>query len=152
MAKDCKARRVFVHCFLDGRDTPPSSALKYVRAMQEQCREVGVGEIATVVGRYYAMDRDQHWERTERAYRLLVHGEGQRSKDPLAAITQSYDRNVTDEFVEPIVVTGESGEPLATIQDGDSLIFFNFRADRARQITAALAVPGFDDFPTPRRP
>src|SRR2546429_8102923 len=97
MAKDRDARRVFVHCFLDGRDTPPSSALKYVQAMQDQCREIGVGEIATVVGRYYAMDRDKHWERTARAYKLLVNGEGQLAADPLAAIRQSYGRNVTDE-------------------------------------------------------
>ncbi|MGZ8848275.1 MAG: 2,3-bisphosphoglycerate-independent phosphoglycerate mutase [Pyrinomonadaceae bacterium] len=152
MAKESNARRVFVHCFLDGRDTPPSSAEKYVAAMQEKCREIGVGEIATAVGRYYAMDRDKRWERIELAYRLLVHGEGERATDPLAAIKKSYDRGVTDEFVEPIVMSRGDGEPMATIQDGDSVIFFNFRADRARQITSALAVPGFDDFPTPNRP
>src|SRR5260370_33470671 len=118
MAKDRELRRVFVHCFLDGRDAPPSSAEKYVAAMQEKCREIGVGEIATVVGRYYAMDRDKHWERIERAYKLLVNGEGQRTSDPLAAIRQSYERDVTDEFVEPIVVTRENGEAVATIQDG----------------------------------
>jgi 2,3-bisphosphoglycerate-independent phosphoglycerate mutase len=120
--------------------------------MQERCKEIGVGEIATVVGRYYAMDRDKRWERIEPAYRLLVHGEGERATDPLAAIRRSYERNVTDEFVEPIVMTRADGVPLATIQDGDSVVFFNFRADRARQITSALAVPGFDDFPTPNRP
>ncbi|PYS71105.1 MAG: 2,3-bisphosphoglycerate-independent phosphoglycerate mutase [Acidobacteria bacterium] len=152
MAKDCKARRVFVHCFLDGRDTPPSSALKYVKAMQEQCREIGVGEIATVVGRYYAMDRDKHWERTERAYKLLVNGEGEPTNDPLAAIRKSYERNVTDEFAEPIVCMRDNGAPVAKIENGDSVIFFNFRADRARQITSALAVPGFSGFPTPNRP
>jgi 2,3-bisphosphoglycerate-independent phosphoglycerate mutase len=152
MAKDREVRRVFVHCFLDGRDTPPSSAEKYVAAMQDQCRAIGIGEIATVVGRYYVMDRDKHWERIERAYKLLVNGEGQRTRDLLAAIRQSYERDVTDEFVEPIVVTREDGEPVATIHDGDSVIFFNFRADRARQITAALAVPGFDGFPAPQRP
>ena len=152
MAKECDVRRVFLHCFLDGRDTPPASAEKYVAAMQEKCREIGVGEIATVVGRYHAMDRDKRWERIERAYKLLVNGEGERAGDPLAAIRRSYERNVTDEFVEPIVVTGENGEPVATIQDGDSVIFFNFRADRARQITSALAVPGFDAFPVANRP
>ncbi len=152
MAKRREVRRVFVHCFLDGRDTPPSSAEKYVAAMQDKCRAIGVGEIATVVGRYYAMDRDKHWERTERAYKLLVNGEGQRTSDPLAAIRQSYERNVTDEFVEPIVVTREGGDPVATIQSGDAVIFFNFRADRARQITSALAVPGFDDFAVLNRP
>src|SRR5262252_1950652 len=152
MARENEVRRVFVHCFLDGRDTPPASAHKYVAAMQEKCKEIGVGEIASVVGRYYAMDRDKRWERTERAYRLLVHAEGERATDPIAAIKKSYERKVTDEFVEPVVVTREDGNPVATIEDGDSVIFFNFRADRARQITSALAVPGFDDFPTANRP
>jgi len=159
LARDYGARQVFIHCFLDGRDTPPSSAEKYVAAMQAKCKEIGVGEIATVAGRYYAMDRDKRWERTERAYKLLVNGEGQRATDPLAAIRQSYERGVTDEFIEPIVLQKpdrkegrSSGKPVATIKDGDSVIFFNFRADRARQITSALAVPGFDAFPTPNRP
>jgi 2,3-bisphosphoglycerate-independent phosphoglycerate mutase len=152
LAKQRKVRRVFVHCFLDGRDTPPSSAEKYVAALQDKLNEIGVGEIATLVGRYYAMDRDKRWERTERAYNLLVKGEGLPTSNPLAAIRQSYERGVTDEFVEPIVVTRESGEPVATIEDGDSVIFFNFRADRARQITSALAVPGFDEFAVSNRP
>src|SRR5256714_2622362 len=152
MAKQSEARRVFVHCFLDGRDTPPQSAEKYVAAMQDKCREIGIGEIATVVGRYYAMDRDKRWERTERAYQLLVNGEGERANDPLAAIRKSYQRDVTDEFVEPIVCMSDNGEPVGKIKNGDSVIFFNFRADRARQITSALAVPGFSDFPEPNRP
>jgi 2,3-bisphosphoglycerate-independent phosphoglycerate mutase len=152
MAKERGVRRVFIHCFLDGRDTPPASAEKYVTAMQDKCREIGVGEIATVVGRYYAMDRDHRWERIERAYRLLVNGEGERTNDPLFTIRKSYEHGVTDEFVEPIVITRPDGEPVATIQESDSIIFFNFRADRARQITAALAVPGFDVFPVPHRP
>jgi 2,3-bisphosphoglycerate-independent phosphoglycerate mutase len=153
MAHERGLRRVFVHCFLDGRDTPPSSADKYVAAMRDKCREIGVGEIATVCGRYYAMDRDKRWERVERAYKLLVEGEGERAADPVAAIRNSFERGVTDEFVEPIVCVREgTGEPVATIKDGDSVIFFNFRADRAREITAALAVPGFDAFPTPNRP
>src|SRR5437762_5833240 len=152
MAKDRDARRVFVHCFLDGRDTPPSSALKYVQAMQDQCREIGAGEIASVVGRYYAMDRDKRWERIEPAYKLLVDGEGERTNDPLVAIQKSYERNVTDEFVEPIVCMRDNGAPVATISDGDSVILFNFRADRARQITSALAVPGFGGFPVVNRP
>jgi 2,3-bisphosphoglycerate-independent phosphoglycerate mutase len=152
MAKDLEVKQVFLHCFLDGRDTPPESAEKYVAALQEKCREIGVGQIATLCGRYYAMDRDKRWERVERAFRLLVHGEGERATDPSAAIRKSYERGVTDEFVEPIVITNADGQPTATIQDGDSVIFFNFRADRAREITSALAVPGFDDFPTPGRP
>ena len=152
MAKDREVRRVYVHCFLDGRDTPPQSADKYVAMMQEKCKEIGVGEIASLTGRYYAMDRDKRWERIERAYRLLVHGEGERATDPVAAIKQSYERGITDEFVEPVVLTRADGIPIATIQDGDSVIFFNFRADRARQITSALAVPGFEDFAAPNRP
>ena len=152
MAKERDLKRVFVHCFLDGRDTPPSSADGYVAQMRDKCAEIGIGEIATVCGRYYAMDRDKRWERTERAYKMLVNGEGERATDPVAAIKQSYERNVTDEFVEPVVITRNNGEPITTMQDGDSVIFFNFRADRARQITSALAVPGFDAFPTPNRP
>ncbi|HYW73727.1 MAG TPA: 2,3-bisphosphoglycerate-independent phosphoglycerate mutase [Pyrinomonadaceae bacterium] len=152
LAKERGARRVFVHCFLDGRDTPPASATKYVEAMQQKCRQIGVGQVASVVGRYYAMDRDKRWDRIERAYRLLVNGEGEQTSDPVAAIRKSYERKVTDEFVEPIVCVGDDGKPLGTIQDGDSVIFFNFRADRARQITSAIAVPDFTDFPTPNRP
>ena len=151
MARDRGLERVYVHCFLDGRDTPPASAEKYVAAMQDKCRQIGVGEIASLIGRYYAMDRDKRWERTERAYKLLAHGEGEPAKDPLASIRKSYERGITDEFVEPIILIRD-GRPVATIQDGDSVIFFNFRADRARQITSALAMPGFDDFPTPNRP
>ncbi len=152
LAKDNEVKRVFVHCFLDGRDTPPASAVKYVEAMQQKCREIGVGKIASVVGRYYAMDRDKRWERIERAYKLLVNGEGEQTNDPVAAIKKSYERNVTDEFVEPIVCVREDGTPIGKIEDGDSVVFFNFRADRARQITSAMAVPGFDEFPTPHRP
>jgi 2,3-bisphosphoglycerate-independent phosphoglycerate mutase len=152
LAKGLEARRVFVHCFLDGRDTPPSSAEKYVAAMQDKLQKLGIGEIATVVGRYYAMDRDKHWERIEPAYNLLVKGEGQRTRDPLAAIRASYERGVTDEFIEPIVVTRDNGEPVARIENGDSVIFFNYRADRARQITSALALPGFDAFTKRNRP
>jgi 2,3-bisphosphoglycerate-independent phosphoglycerate mutase len=138
------------HAITDGRDTPPQSAgddlKRFTAALPPSV------PVATVLGRYYAMDRDKHWERIERGYKLLVNGEGERTTDPLAAIRKSYEHGVTDEFVEPIVVTRPDGEPIATIQDGDSVIFFNFRADRARQITAALAVPGFDAFPAPQRP
>ncbi|MCA1817711.1 MAG: 2,3-bisphosphoglycerate-independent phosphoglycerate mutase [Acidobacteria bacterium] len=152
MAAERGLRRVFVHCFLDGRDTPPGSADKYVAAMRDKCKEIGAGEIASICGRYYAMDRDKRWDRTERAYKLLVNGEGERATDPVAGVRRSYERNVTDEFVEPVVCVREDGSPVATIQGGDSVIFFNFRADRARQITAALAVPGFDAFPVAERP
>jgi 2,3-bisphosphoglycerate-independent phosphoglycerate mutase len=152
MAKQRGLDRVFIHCFLDGRDTPPSSAADYVSALQEQIEEVGSGRIATVVGRYYAMDRDQRWERIQRAYDLLVSAAGARAQDPVEAIRESYQRGVTDEFVEPIVVENENGEPAATIQEGDAVIFFNFRPDRARQLTRALAIAGFDEFPITNRP
>ncbi len=152
MAKQRGLQRVYVHCFLDGRDTPPASAYGYVEALQVKCGEIGAGRIASVIGRYYAMDRDKRWERTERAYKLLVHAEGERAIDPVEAIKRSYERGVTDEFVEPVVVERETGEPAAVIEDGDSVIFFNFRPDRARQITRGLTEPGFGGFPIPQRP
>jgi 2,3-bisphosphoglycerate-independent phosphoglycerate mutase len=152
MAKERGLQRVYVHCFLDGRDTPPASAYGYVEALQVKCGEIGAGRIASVVGRFYAMDRDKRWERTERAYKLLVHAEGERAIDPVEAIKRSYERNVTDEFVEPVVVERETGEPVAVIAENDSVIFFNFRPDRARQITRALTEPGFGAFPVAGRP
>jgi 2,3-bisphosphoglycerate-independent phosphoglycerate mutase len=158
MAKQQKVERVFVHCFMDGRDTPPTSGRAYVRQLQQKIRALGVGEIATVIGRYYAMDRDNRWERTEKAYRAMVHGEAQHmEQSPVAALQQSYERGVTDEFVEPIVITktirhGPSAVPGGLIRDDDAVIFFNFRADRARQTTRALAEPGFDKFVDARRP
>ena len=152
MAKQRRVERVFIHCFLDGRDTPPSSAADYVAALRQKIEEIGCGRIATMVGRYYAMDRDRRWERILRAYDLLVKGVGARAQDPLKKIRESYQRGVTDEFIEPMVVENENGEPAATIQDGDAVIFFNFRPDRARQITRALAIAGFDEFPVTNRP
>jgi 2,3-bisphosphoglycerate-independent phosphoglycerate mutase len=152
LAKDSNLSRVYVHCFLDGRDTPPSSATQYLAALQQKMNAIGVGEIATVVGRYYAMDRDKRWERTKRAYDLLVHGAGSLAKDPLAAVNESYQRGVTDEFVEPILIVRETAEAVATIKDNDAVIFFNFRPDRARQLTRALAVGGFNEFDVSDRP
>jgi 2,3-bisphosphoglycerate-independent phosphoglycerate mutase len=152
MAKERGLARAYVHCFLDGRDTPPSSAHLYVKALQDKIAEIGFGETATVCGRYYAMDRDKRWDRTERAYKMLVRAEGERATDPVAAVRRSYERGVTDEFVEPVVITREDGSPVAKIEDGDSCIFYNFRADRARQLTRALAVPGFEEFPVADRP
>ena len=156
MAKQQKVEKVFVHCFMDGRDTPPNSGRDYVRQLQQKMRELGVGEIATLVGRYYAMDRDNRWERVELAYRALVHGEAEtRTDDPVAALQRSYEADVTDEFVKPIVVTngsGASATPAGQIHDHDAVIFFNFRADRARQMTYALAAPDFDKFVDAKRP
>jgi 2,3-bisphosphoglycerate-independent phosphoglycerate mutase len=156
MAKQQKVEKAFVHCFLDGRDTPPNSGRDFVRQLQQKMRELAVGEIATLVGRYYAMDRDNRWERIELAYRALVHGEAEtRTGDPVAALQKSYEQGVTDEFVKPIVITtgsDASSPPVGLIRDDDAVIFYNFRADRARQMTYALAAPAFDKFPDPKRP
>ena len=158
MAKQQKVERVFVHCFMDGRDTPPTNGIDYVRQLQQKMRELGVGEIATLCGRYYAMDRDNRWERIERAYRAVVHGSApHQDSSPAAALHASYERGVTDEFVEPVVISreirhGQSAVPVGTIHDDDAVIFYNFRADRARQMTRALVEPGFDKISDPKRP
>ena len=156
MAKQEKVEKVFVHCFMDGRDTPPNSGRDYVRQLQQKMRELAVGKIATLVGRYYAMDRDNRWERVELAFRALVHGEAETcTEDPVAALQSSYEQGVTDEFVKPIVVTegnGASSTPVGLIRDDDAVIFYNFRADRARQLTYALAAPDFDKFVDAKRP
>jgi 2,3-bisphosphoglycerate-independent phosphoglycerate mutase len=155
MAKQQKVEKVFVHCFMDGRDTPPHSGRDFVRQLQQKMRELQAGEIATLVGRYYAMDRDNRWERMELAYNALVHGQAEtRTSDPVAALQTSYEQDVTDEFIKPIVVTkgeGPSAVPVGLIQDDDAVIFFNYRADRARQMTYALAAPDFDKFADPKR-
>ena len=152
LAKQHGLERVFIHCFLDGRDTPPSSAAQYIARLQMKIQEIGSGQIASIIGRYYAMDRDKRWERTERAYDLLVKGKDERVTDPAAAIRQFYERGITDEFIEPTIVVGANGEPVATIQNGDAVIFFNFRPDRARQLTRALAISGFAEFDVSGRP
>jgi 2,3-bisphosphoglycerate-independent phosphoglycerate mutase len=158
MAQQNKVARVFVHCFTDGRDTPPNSGIDYLRQLEQKMREYSTGQIATVIGRYYAMDRDNRWERIEKAYRAIVHGNADaRFSDPIAAIRTSYEKGVTDEFVLPAVITAEPSPgaptvPRALIRDDDAVIFFNFRADRARQTTRALVEPGFDKFSDPARP
>jgi len=156
MAKQQKVEKVFVHCFTDGRDTPPHSGRDFVRQLQQKMRELQIGEIATLIGRYYAMDRDNRWERVELAYRAMVHGAAEtRTDDPVAALQRSYEQDVTDEFVKPIVVTkgtGAAAPPAGLVRDDDAVIFFNFRADRARQMTFALAAPDFDKFSDAKRP
>jgi 2,3-bisphosphoglycerate-independent phosphoglycerate mutase len=152
LAKQHGLERVFVHCFLDGRDTPPSSATHYIAALKKRIEEISCGQIASLIGRYYAMDRDKRWERTERAYELLVKGKGEPVTDPVGAIQRSYERGITDEFIEPNVVVKANGEPVATIQDDDAVIFFNFRPDRARQLTRSLAIPDFQEFDVSARP
>ncbi|MGH9740348.1 MAG: 2,3-bisphosphoglycerate-independent phosphoglycerate mutase [Candidatus Acidiferrales bacterium] len=158
MARENKVEKVFVHCFMDGRDTPPESGIDFLRALERKMREYGAGQIASVSGRYYAMDRDNRWERVERAYRAVVHGESEtKSNDPIAVMRASYEKGVTDEFVVPVAITtaANSGKPAVArgpIRDDDAVIFFNFRADRARQMTRALIEPGFDKFADPARP
>ena len=141
MAKDKGLIKVYVHCFLDGRDVSPTSGKGFVQELQDKCAQLGVGRIATVMGRYYAMDRDKRWERVQMAYDAMVYGEGHHSSDPVAAVAESYANGVTDEFVEPVVI-----DPDGTISDNDSIIFFNYRPDRAREITRAIVDPDFDGF------
>ena len=141
MAKRVGVEKVFVHCFMDGRDVPPSSGKDYVKELMDKLEEIGVGKIATVMGRYYAMDRDNRWERVEKAYAAMVYGEGEQAECPLCAMQNSYDKEVTDEFVVPTVIKG--AEP---ISEGDSVIFYNFRPDRAREITRTLVDPDFTGF------
>jgi 2,3-bisphosphoglycerate-independent phosphoglycerate mutase len=138
---------VFVHAFLDGRDTPPQSGLGYVKTAEAFMRRLGVGTIATVMGRYYAMDRDQRWDRIAKAYAALVAGVGARRKSAEEAVTASYDAKVTDEFVVPAVIVDQHENPVGNIDDDDGVIFYNFRADRARELTRALTDPGFQAFP-----
>ena len=137
--------KVYVHCFMDGRDVPPDSGKHYMEDLCAYLKEVGVGKVATVSGRYYAMDRDNRWERVSKAYAAMTGGAGETCTCPVEAVEQSYAKGVTDEFILPTVVM-ENGQPVGKIQSGDSVIFFNFRPDRAREITRALTEPDFDGF------
>ena len=138
---------IFVHCFLDGRDTPPASAEMYISKLEEKMKEKEIGKIATITGRFYAMDRDKRWERVKKAYDALVNGVGVKATTAISAIENSYQQEVFDEFVEPTVIyNGEN--PVATISENDSVIFFNFRPDRAREITRTLVDKNFNDFET----
>jgi len=141
MAKKEGVEKVFVHAFMDGRDTPPESGAGYLRELEKEMRTTGVGRIASVSGRYFAMDRDKRWERIERAFGAMVLGNGEKATDPVAAMQRSYEKGVTDEFVEPVTIVDERGDPVARIRDDDSVVFFNFRADRARETTMALTDP-----------
>lgn len=144
MAKREGVTDVVVHAFTDGRDTPPETGLGFVRELQAKMDEIGAGRIATVIGRYYAMDRDKRWERVEKAFRAIVKGEGKRTSDPATAIRASYEAKVTDEFIEPIVVTNADGAPAGLLRDNDAVLFFNFRADRGRELTMALIDPALE--------
>lgn len=145
LAKKHGLEKVYIHGFLDGRDVAPDSALGYIRRTEEVLTEIGVGQFASISGRYYAMDRDKRWERVELAYDVLVKGEGPAFSSALEGVQASYDEKVFDEFVRPFVIE-KDGRPVGTIEDGDSVIFFNFRPDRAIQLSTALTNPIFDGF------
>lgn len=145
LAKLQGVKKVFVHCFLDGRDTPPASGKGYIKELEMKMQEIGVGQIASVQGRYYVMDRDNRWERVEQGYAALVYGEGVKASSASSAVQASYDQGVNDEFVKPIVIE-ENGAPLALIKENDSIIFFNYRPDRAREITRAFCTDDFTGF------
>jgi 2,3-bisphosphoglycerate-independent phosphoglycerate mutase len=145
--------RVFVHVITDGRDTSPTGGVRYLAQLQAVMDRLSTGRVATICGRYYAMDRDKRWERTKLAYDAIGNGVAeQTSKDPIDALRKSYEAGVTDEFVKPIVIVDAENHPVGPVRDGDSIVLFNFRADRARQLTRVIALDDFDGFPRPHRP
>ena len=145
LCKKEEFENVYVHCFLDGRDTPPTSGEGFISELEEKIKEIGVGKIATIMGRYYAMDRDKRWDRVELAYNAMAKGEGLTAKSAIDAIESAYQREEFDEFVKPTVIV-ENDKPLTTIKQNDSIIFFNFRPDRAREITRVFVDKAFDGF------
>jgi 2,3-bisphosphoglycerate-independent phosphoglycerate mutase len=146
LAKRENIEKVYVHAFLDGRDTPPTSAIEYLKKLEEKMSEIGVGKVASLVGRYYAMDRDNRWERIKLAYDAIAKGTGSKFKTVQKAIENSYEAQEFDEFVKPIVITDDESNPIGTLNSGDSAIFFNFRPDRARELTRAFTEKEFDSF------
>ncbi len=152
LAKEQGVENVYIHAFLDGRDTPPTSAVDYIKELEEKIKEIGVGKIATLEGRYYAMDRDKRWDREKFAYDAMVNGCGNKFKTAQKAVENSYEAQEFDEFVKPIVITDEENVVIGTIKDKDSVIFFNFRPDRARQLVRAMTEPDFNEFETIKMP
>ncbi|RLC46429.1 MAG: 2,3-bisphosphoglycerate-independent phosphoglycerate mutase [Candidatus Cloacimonadota bacterium] len=148
LAKKSNLKKVYLHAFMDGRDTSPTSGIGFIKQFQNKAKEIGIGKIATISGRYYAMDRDNRWERIEKAYRAISYGYGIKETNPITAIEKSYQHNITDEFIIPIVIE-DNGKPVATVEQGDSIIFYNFRADRARQLTQSFIYKDFDKFKRP---
>lgn len=146
LAKDAGLSKVFVQAVLDGRDTPPRSAKRYLQELEREMFALGIGKVAGIAGRYYSMDRDRRWPRTEKAYRAYVYGGGYRSKDSFTALAEAYARGETDEFVAPTVILNDLEQPLALVNDGDGMVFFNFRADRARQLSRAFVHRDFQEF------
>lgn len=146
MAKENGIERVFIHAFMDGRDTPPTSGKEYLCELEEELRNIGVGKIATVSGRYYSMDRDKRWDRIQKSYEAILEGKGNKAATADECVVNSYAAGVTDEFVIPTVITDENGLPVGKLEENDSIVFFNFRPDRARQITRAIVDNDFDGF------
>lgn len=145
MAKQSGVEECYIHCFMDGRDVPPTSGKQFIQEIVDFTKEINYGKIATISGRFYAMDRDNIWERVEKAYTAIVDGKGIQEKDPIQAMQNSYDNGVTDEFILPTVIC-DNGKPLATVEKGDSIVFFNYRTDRARQLTRTFIFEDFDGF------
>ncbi len=143
---------IYIHAFMDGRDTPPRSGKGYLEELQSELKRIGNGKVAVVSGRYYAMDRDNRWDRVELAWKALVGGSGLTATDPVSAVREAYDSDQSDEFIKPVVIVDSEGQPLARVKDNDSVIFFNFRADRARQLTRAFTEPDFNAFDVSDRP
>ncbi|MEW6621912.1 MAG: 2,3-bisphosphoglycerate-independent phosphoglycerate mutase [Bacillota bacterium] len=148
MAKQKNIKKLFLHCFLDGRDVPPKSAVTYIKMLEAKLAGKNIGKISTVSGRYYPMDRDKRWDRVEKGYRAMVAGDGEKAASAVEAVENSYAAGITDEFVLPTVIY-EDGKPVGVVQKGDSIIFFNFRGDRARQITRAFVDEKFEHFERP---
>ena len=152
LAKRNGIKDVFIHAFTDGRDSPPDSGAEYIAAIEAKAKEIGVGKIASVMGRFYAMDRDSRWDRVQKAYDCMRIGKGLKASSAAEAVSQSYEKEVTDEFIEPTCIVNEDNEPVATISDGDGVIFFNFRGDRPREISRAFVQPDLKEFVRPTRP
>ncbi len=152
LAKRNDVKDVFIHAFTDGRDSPPDSGAGYVAEIEKKAAEIGAGRIASVMGRFYAMDRDSRWDRVQKAYECMRTGKGVKARSAVEAVAGSYAKEVTDEFIEPTCIVNEDGEPVATITDGDAVIFFNFRGDRPREIARAIVDPDFKEFPRTTRP
>lgn len=151
-AKQQKFANIFIHAFTDGRDSPPTSGTDTIGRVQKRIQDMRIGRIASVIGRNWAMDRNNNWDRIEKAYKMLVEGVGEKILDPIKYMEDSYSKGITDEFIEPGVVTDSTdGAPIGLIKDGDAVVFFNFREDRARQLTKAFALPGFDKFKRDKR-
>jgi 2,3-bisphosphoglycerate-independent phosphoglycerate mutase len=152
MAKRNDVKNVFIHAFTDGRDSPPDSGAGYIADIEKKAGEIGVGKIASVMGRFYAMDRDSRWDRVQKAFECIRIGKGIKATSAAEAIAQSYEKEITDEFIEPTCIINQENEPLATIEDGDGVIFFNFRGDRPREITRAFVDPNFKEFARTTKP